>query len=1008
MIPSMNSRKNWWARKAMKKNPFIIFPWQRAFLPDLKAWVEKATGHNCGAATIIIPNRRPWRHLCELFKADKKAATLPKVFTFPEVIGLWQANMPVRPVHEANTLDQVALLEECVGKVAHEDKILAERFSAMEMRKFLPWGMRLANIFEELFIHGREAYDIANLDYEVDGPAAALLGALGKIGLAYRDALASRNWTTPGHAQYIACKNSTQIPRRLLPTEERPVFIAGFVKLNGTENTILKALYESGAQVCLHTDSLVASKKGCHWACEEHSKWINGWKAKTITAFDIGQESKDPQTSFFSGYDTHSQLGELGREITQKPELSSVIVLANEDLLMPLLHQLPEKNVNISMGYPASRSPFAILLKDIFALHANDIGDERHYWKNVLAIINHPYLKRLGIEDETGAHELAQYIEKIDERIRCGGARVNITDIADKFLQMIEGELASLFDEFSQLVFSRPGKIESLSELAAFLKDFIGFLLRNNKERWENFYLDQEAIHRILQNIVPVLENNNLASRELPLSAIMDVFNSMLEAERIPFTSEKFDNIQILGMLETRLLNFDRVFFLDATDDVLPGTVPRDPLLPNSLRSVLGLPDSKSREKSMAHNLYRLCKGAREAHFYWQEGVNRSDVTNGKKSRSRFVEQLIWEEEKKRKNIFKPGDSILKVANAPVSTSLSTPKSIEVDEAIRKQLGALLKGEISSTELETYLNCPLQFAYKYLLRLSGPNEPCEDNFAGLAGNFVHKALQRLFTPWIGRKLDVAKILAENGIETSFKTTLNDKKNNFKEIFPAHAQLRLEYAYYTNIDNYLKTLPQDIIIRDLELKITNQMNFHSGQYLLNGRIDRVDDRKGKLHIVDYKTGRPPVGNAEFWMDEAFFSRVENLCLQKECSFEDLAESLNYMQENLPSLQLPFYLLLVASQKNVQRQDMANAAFVDLICKDTLKENKDPSKNTKNKASYNIEKELFQDLDEKQTQKALDYCALCIDLTMKNIRETPKFEARISQKCDYCPFGGICAS
>lgn len=975
----------------MEKHPFIIFPWQRAFLPDLKAWVEENTGHDCGAATIIIPNRRPWRHLCELFGNDKKAATLPRVFTFPEVIVLWQANMPARPVHEASTLDQVALLEECVGKVAHEDKVLAERFSSMEMRRFLPWGMRLANIFEELFIHGREASDIANLDYEVEGPAAALLGALGKIGVAYRDALARRNWTTPGHARYMVCKNVAQIPRRLLPTEKRPVFVAGFAKLDGSENTILKALWEAGAQVCLHTDPHVASKKEVHWACEEHSRWINNWHAKTINAFDIGQETKNPQFSFFSGYDTHSQLEDLSREIMQKPELSSVIVLANEDLLMPLLHQLPEKNVNISMGYPAGRAPFAILLKDIFSLHAHDIDDERHYWKDILTIINHPYLKRLGIEDETGAHDLGKIIEDIDARIRRGGARVNITEMADYFLKNSEGALATLFDEFSELVFMRPREIKTLAGLAAFLKDFIGFLLRNNKERWENFYLDQEVIHRILQNIVPVLENNDLASRELALSAILDIFNGMLVSERIPFTSEKFDNIQILGMLETRLLNFDRVFFLDATDDRLPGTVPRDPLLPNSLRPVLGLPDSKSREKSMAHNLYRLCKGAGEAHFYWQEGVNRSDVANGKKSRSRFVEQLIWEEENRRKKIFKPGDSILKVARAPVSTSLPVPKSIEADEEIGKKLNTLLEGKISPTDLETYLGCPLKFAYTYLLDLSGPNEPCEDNFGAAAGQFVHRALQSLFTPWIGTNLNVKQIRAENRIESSFEKTLNDQKYKFREIFPAHVQLRLEHAYLANIGKYLENLPQNITIKALETNITNKMDFISGQYILEGRIDRIDDRDGKLHILDYKTGRPPVGNAEFWKNEEFFGGIANLCQQKECDFEELAENLQNMRENLPSLQLPVYMLLVASQENAERQDIANAAFVNLASTDGQ-----------------FEKELFINLTGEEKQKAFDYCALCIDLVLKTIRETPRFEAKVSKNCEYCPYNGICAS
>lgn len=99
----------------------------------------------------------------------------------------------------------------------------------------------------------------------------------------------------------------------------------------------------------------------------------------------------------------------------------------------------------------------------------------------------------------------------------------------------------------------------------------------------------------------------------------------------------------------------------------------------------------------------------------------------------------------------------------------------------------------------------------------------------------------------------------------------------------------------------------------------------------------------------------------------------------------------MRENLPSLQLPVYMLLVASQENAERQDIANAAFVNLASTDGQ-----------------FEKELFINLTGEEKQKAFDYCALCIDLVLKTIRETPRFEAKVSKNCEYCPYNGICAS
>lgn len=965
--------------------PFFIFPCDKAFLPELKTWLAERTTKNV-QVTVIFPNRRSTRHFYELYAKDKKAAILPQVFTFEDMIKLWAVHLNLFGRRIASPLDQAAILYECVGNVAVKNKTVAKKFADMEKTAFLPWGLKLANLFEEIFKQQRKGVDIAHLEYEVGEPAASLLGSLGEIDGEYRKKLDALQWITPAYLQFLAAENAGNIPPALTPSPHRMIALAGFSNPTGCEETILKSLWKAGAYVCLQADiPPIIDKSDVPLACAGQEAWISRWRAKAESPFSEGDNFSVPQVKFFTGYDIHSQLRELNREIENNKESSTVIVLADENNLMPVLHDLDEKNINISMGYPMMRSAMGILLETIFSAIESDIGDKKFYWKDLEAIFAHPFTHLLSTVDEDGNPlYLRDAMKNASRMLRGEAARISLDEFLIKAEEVIDARVWTLFRECIELMLIKPQSVDSFGALAAYLVELRQFLLENGKDIWEKFPREAETIYRLSNNIIPVLQNNLFAEEKFSKVVLTGYLRQLLEGERIPFRMDILDNIQIMGLLETRLLNFDRVFLLDITDDKMPGNPPNDSLLPNSLRGALGLPDSRRREKNMDYQLYRLTKGAKEAHYYWQEGVTHSDVAEGKKLRSRFVEKLIWQKEKNDfKKILEPGDEVLRVARAPVSIPVQTPKEISITGEVRKKLDELLSRPLSATELDSYLECPLGFAYYYLLNIESPDTVCEGDNSSLAGKVVHEALKLFLVPYRGKVLNKNCLLDRKQLESCFEEAM--KTHSARKFLPAHSQIKLEVAFADYIGSYLANIVENTELLDIETALTAEVELNGKDYVLKGRIDRIERRDDKLLVLDYKTGSAPVGAKNLWNDQKFFDEIAKVC-KDYASYEILNEKLEELRILLPSLQLPFYITLLAANGKYGEPD--NAAFVEL--------------------GENMEYWLYDDPAPENRERLLQNCRTAITLVLEHLRKANTFIGNITDKCRFCNYQEICFS
>lgn len=979
----------------MSARPFLLFPWQRAFLPDLADTVTRLSGGRPGNALIIVPHQRPWRYIVRIFAERGYAGLLPKTVPFSDLVALWRAPEATAKL-VANPLDQGALLHQCVTGLAREDAALEARFARMDMARFLPWGLRLASLLEELFIQGLEPADLTHLEGEVAPPAAALLGALGRISRAWREALENRGWTTPGLEQFLAAEAASRIPPLLLPKEERPVFIAGFSTLSGTEETLLRSLWRAGAHVCLHTDPALTDAGAGHWACAEQAHWLRRWhvRAEAAVALTDAEARHRPARQFFAGYDLHSQLEALAGDLAHDDGASTAVVLTDSSLLLPVLHHLPEKDVNVSMGYPLTRSPLFRLVDDLFRLQEGRAEDGRYHWRALLHVLRHPYLNMLEIPGEDGEPvALRDGLRRMEALIREGSRYVDLAACLAACRDELAAPLGELLAQCLETTIHALARADTTAALAAWLGGIQSFLLDHGGDIWRRFPLDAEALFRLMRHVAPQLAQNALAHEAFPAPLLFGIARQLLERERIPFEADPLVGVQVLGMLETRLLHFDRVYVVDATDDVLPGNPAQDPLLPDALRAVLGLPDARRRERVAAYTLHRLCASAREAHFYWQEGVSHSALFDGKKLRSRFVEGFLWEEEQTRKRLLAPGTAPLRTAVCEVRQTPREPLSFARTPQLHAAMTAFLQKSLSASRLDTYLQCPLRFVWENLCRLQPRQEVNEGDDPAAVGTCLHTALRALYAPWLGktvRRGDITEARAMAAFQEAFAAS------DLRRLLPADACLMLEAAVPVRLRAFLEHQPEETHIVALEERIEAGLCLAGRNYAFTGILDRVDRRDGLLYVLDYKTGGIKKHDYSLWSDSPFFEEAAAVCALADGvppgtapgddTLARLEEVFAALRERLPSVQLPAYVAMLEAR---DAGTVGDAALVELRYRGE-------------------EHPLFDGLVDEELTAARADCKLALALLLRHMEYAPRFEARVADHCRWCPYAPLCAS
>lgn len=565
-------------------------------------------------------------------------------------------------------------------------------------------------------------------------------------------------------------------------------------------------------------------------------------------------------------------LPELLKKIPKEELSETALVLLDENLLPAVLDSLTSvESVNITMGFPLKNLSFSNAIKKLFYLQKQqEKKSSSYYYADVL-----PILEELP-NDEIDGDIIQKFIANIEER--------NIVYISKNLLAELLGKLS-----YFQLL----QKPESTQD---FLDLLIKFCYELKFKELDDIQYENVA-H--FEKVFKVIKNQLLPYKiDIKIETLEVLINQLVNTESIDFVGEPLAGFQIMGLLETRLLNFKNIILLSVNEGKLPLGNTQNTYIPFDVRKNFGLNTFLENDSIYAYHFYRLIQNSENVHLLYN--ALSSGVNTGEKSR--FITQLEMESPHNIEHI------IIENTSEPISQELM---KIEKNEAVMQLLNEW-KNRVSASHLVTYLYNPIDFYLNQILKTRETNEIEEELSQRNYGNLVHYALQFLHEPIKG------KILSINDLEGLLQKV-------DESIEDAIEKLKHQSEFYERGMNFIhkeiaKRVVRNIVEYDLELVrngsaleiIDLEKEINCDFYLDENRtdkisfygfIDRIDRLDGVTRVIDYKTAKPKkltvsLGkNKEEKLPELFFNNDYKQALQLSIYKYCITNSLNIKPENV---------------------------------------------------------------------------------------------------------------
>ncbi len=526
-------------------------------------------------------------------------------------------------------------------------------------------------------------------------------------------------------------------------------------------------------------------------------------------------------------------------------EKENAVVLCNEALLLPVLHSIPQevKNVNITMGFPLAQTPVYSFINAAMELQTNGYRSDtgRFTYEAVSAILKHPYTQQLSTHADSLEDELTK---------------------TNRFYPL-PSELKQ--DDFLSNLFTPRSGIKDLCDyLVGLIKD-ISILYRKEGEYNDIFnQLYRESLfqsHLKINRLYSLIESGELNVRTDTLKRLI---SKVLTASNIPFHGEPAIGMQVMGVLETRNLDFRNLVMLSLNEGQLPKSGGESSFIPYNLRKAFGMTTIEHKNAVYAYYFYRLIQRAENITLLYNtssDGLNRGEE-------SRFMLQLLVEGPHEITREY------LEAGQSPQSNQeIQIEKTPEVLRRIYRAYDSSNPKSVilSPSALNAYLDCRLRFYYRYVAGLKTPDEVSAEIDSALFGTIFHLSAQLVYTELTAngnmiQKEDLERLLRD---EVKLQSYLDQAFK--KELFKVAPEEKPEYNGVQLINSkvilsYLKQLlrnhpqytPFEMVA--MEKKVSEEMTIQTGQgpftLRLGGTIDRMDAKEGTLRIVDYKTGGSP--------------------------------------------------------------------------------------------------------------------------------------------------------
>lgn len=526
-------------------------------------------------------------------------------------------------------------------------------------------------------------------------------------------------------------------------------------------------------------------------------------------------------------------------------EKENAIVLCNETLLLPVLHSIPQevKNVNITMGFPLAQTPVYSFIHAAMELQTNGYRTDtgRFAYEAVSTMLKHPYTRQLSVHADALEEELTR---------------------TNRFYPL-PSELKR--DDFLANLFTPRNGIKALCDyLVGLIKD-ISTLYRKEGEYDDIFnQLYRESLfqsHLRINRLYSLIESGELNVRTDTLRRLI---SKVLTSSNIPFHGEPAIGMQVMGVLETRNLDFRNLVMLSLNEGQLPKSSGESSFIPYNLRKAFGMTTIEHKNAVYAYYFYRLIQRAENITLLYNtssDGLNRGEE-------SRFMLQLLVEG---------PHEIVreyLEAGQSPKSTQeIRIEKTPEVLQRLRRAYDSSRPKPIimSPSALNAYLDCRLRFYFRYVAGLSAPDEVSAEIDSALFGTIFHLSAQLAYLDLTTnsktiRKEDLERILRDERklqgyVDRAFKQELfkvgPEEKPEYNGVQLINSKVIVSYLKQL-LRNDLQYAPFEMIAMEKQVseEVTLRIDEEQFTLRLGGTIDRLDAKDGTLRIVDYKTGGSP--------------------------------------------------------------------------------------------------------------------------------------------------------
>ncbi len=892
---------------------------------------------------VVLPNRRAAVFLKKYISSDiEKAIFLPRITSIQDFV---------------IELSGKSILDEYSALVAlYKSYTTVKTNDTESFDDFLKWGTKLLHDFDEIdqqladahfiFTYLKEDKNLVlwSLDKkplsEFQQNYLNFYEILYDIYANFTQRIAEKGFANYGMACRIAVE---RLQKKGYANKYQKVIFAGLNALGTAEKTIIEYyLHNETAEILWDADAYYIDNPKQE-AGNFIRSYLSQWHLKETNWIDTNLASDEKEIHIVGIAGNIGQAkytaGEIAHLLSNDSKSENISIILNEEsLLIPMLNSIPDgiDRFNITMGFPMKLSPVFTLFEIIFTLHENSerfrdskkAAEPLFYFQDLQKLFGHSFFTTL-LNSETKNKLVAQLIGQGKIFYTRGEVLYLLSNHTEKVPESVRNIFASWY-------YQSKNAIVSLISLIHDIKNIMPI-----KQSIEQEFL-YEA-HKVLNQIKQSEEESGIMMTPRTLHQI---FKQAISQSTIPFVGEPLNGLQIMGMLETRALDFETVFMLSVNEGVLPKGKSNASFIPHGIRQDAGMTTYVHNEHIFAYHFYHVLQRSKKIYLLYN--TQADDFGGGEKSR--FINQLIYELPK-----YNPKIKIIEefVALLPLK---DTRKMfvIKKDDAIMEKLDRIGAKGVSPSALNIYRKCKLQYYFGYIAGIREADELTEILDNREFGNQIHDVLQHLYESIIGQEL-MPEIL-DNFIKIYEDVLMKNFLQNKNDIDRLSGKNLLIYNVIKDyvrdfLEREKETVKEEcaahishrvmMIEEKLDADFTIPIGGKPKTIHLTGKLDRVDKIGDRINIIDYKTGN--VSNKDF--------NFHNLFLDDQNSKFDYA------------FQLMCYAYLFTKTRNIAAQEELNCGVWSFktLGEDLRNVFYLPNPESKDK-TYDITKEIISQFEE----------------------------------------------